>query len=96
VGVLLCSRTFGELWCGFETDVAEGLRLGTNATLLQVAAGVVAGWAQLHDAEGVRVVEQLDTRAYLRDVAALLGAFRVVHDPHAPFTPLADRRCPAW
>lgn len=95
VGVLLCSRTFGELWCGFETDVAEGLQLGTNATLLQVAAGVVAGWAQLHDGDGVRVVEQLDTRAYLRDVATLLGPFRVVHDPHAPFTPLADRRCPS-
>src|SRR5690606_36647994 len=47
VGVLLCSRRFGELWMGFETDVELGLRYGTNATQLQVAAGVLAGWAQL-------------------------------------------------
>lgn len=93
VGVLLGSRRFGELWCGFETNVADALRLGTNATLLQVAAGVLAAWRQLDAGTGVRVVEQLDGDAYLSDVGALLGAKSVVHDPHAPFTPLVDRRC---
>lgn len=92
VGVLLCSRRFGELWCGFDTDVALGLRWGTNATLLQVAAGVLAGWAQLGRRPGVHVVEDLDTAAYLECVGAVLGAIRVVHRPDAPFTPLPDRR----
>src|SRR5690606_7757152 len=47
VGVLLCSRRYGELWLGFRTDASEGRRWGTNATELQVAAGVVAGWRML-------------------------------------------------
>jgi hypothetical protein len=92
VGVLLCSRRFGELWCGFETDCADAIAWGTNATLLQVAAGVLAGWLQLDDTEGVRTVEALDTVRYVDDVAAVLGPVRCVHDPSAPMAPLPSRR----
>lgn len=92
VGVLLCSRRFGELWCGFDTAVADALRWDTNATLLQVAAGVLAGWAQLGRRGGVHVVEDLDADAYLRIACEVLGPIEVVHRPDAPFTPLAARR----
>ena len=37
VGVLLCSRRFGELWMGFSTDVGTGGAWGTNATQIQFA-----------------------------------------------------------
>lgn len=92
VGVLLCSKRFGELWCGFDTAVADALQWGTNATLLQVAAGVLAGWMQLGRRAGVHVVEDLDTEAYLDVACDVLGAIEVVHRPDAPFTPLAARR----
>jgi hypothetical protein len=58
---------------GFDTDVATGLRFGTNATLLQVAAGVIAGWSQLGRTRGVHFVEDLDPREFVRDVSELLG-----------------------
>lgn len=92
VGVLLGSRRFGELWLGYDTPVAHGLRFGTNATELQVAAGVLAGWDQLGCVAGVHTVEDLDGARYLAFVDALLGPPLVVHDPHAPVTPLAARR----
>lgn len=92
VGVLLCSRRFGELWLGYDTAVEQGLRYGTNATELQVAAGVLAGWEQLGRVAGVHTVEELDGERYLAHVSALLGPPVVVHDPHAPVTPLPARR----
>lgn len=92
VGVLLCSRRFGELWLGYDTAVEHGLRYGTNATELQVAAGVLAGWDQLGAVVGVHTVEELDGERYLAHVSALLGPPVVVHDPHAPVIPLPARR----
>lgn len=92
VGVLLCSRRFGELWLGYDTAVEQGLYYGTNATELQVAAGVLAGWDQLGWVPGVHTVEELDGARYLEYVSALLGPPVVVHDPHAPVTLLHDRR----
>lgn len=65
VGVLLCSSRFGELWLGFDTDVSAGLALETNATQLQVAAGVLAGWAQLGSRVGIHFVEKLDWQGFL-------------------------------
>ncbi len=91
VGVLLCSRRFGELWLGFATDVRMGLSFGTNATQLQVAAGVLAGWLQLGTRRGIHFVEDLDWRAFLSAVAAILGPPQVVHDPNAPLRSFADR-----
>jgi saccharopine dehydrogenase-like NADP-dependent oxidoreductase len=92
VGVLLCSERFGELWLGYDTAVEHGLRYGTNATELQVAAGVLAGWEQLGRVPGMHTVEELDGDRYLACVSALLGPPLVVHDPHAPVTPLPARR----
>jgi homospermidine synthase len=91
VGVLLCSRRFGELWLGFDTDVSAGLALGTNATQLQVAAGVLAGWTQLGNREGIHFVEKLDWREFLSVVGEVLSPTVVVHDPTAVPLTLADR-----
>ncbi len=91
VGVLLCSRRFGELWMGFDTDVAKGLSLGTNATQLQVAAGVVAGWSQLGARKGVHFVEDLDWRQFLDVARQVLGPTTVVHDAKAPSLELRER-----
>jgi hypothetical protein len=35
--------------------------MGTNATQLQVAAGVVAGWSQLGSRKGIHFVEDRQT-----------------------------------
>jgi homospermidine synthase len=91
VGVLLCSRCFGELWLGFDTDVSAGLTLGTNATQLQVAAGVLAGWTQLGSSVGIHFVEKLDWPGFLRVVSEVLGPTEVVHDLAAGPLTLADR-----
>lgn len=91
VGVLLCSRRFGELWLGYDTDVSAGLPLGTNATQLQVAAGVLAGWTQLGSRVGIHFVEKLDWQAFLSVVSDVLGPPVVVHDPTAVPLTLADR-----
>ncbi len=94
VGVLLGSRRFGELWQGFDTDVATGLALGTNATQLQVAAGIVAGWSQLGRRKGIHFVENLDCAQFVDVATAVLGPLVVVHDPDARPRPLADRAVP--
>lgn len=91
VGVLLCSRTFGELWFGFDTDVNAGLPFGTNATQLQVATGVLAGWEQLGTRIGIHFVEDLDWRKFLSSVSEILGPPIVVHDPHAEPRTLIER-----
>lgn len=91
VGVLLCSRRFGEFWLGYDTDVRAGLALGTNATQLQVAAGVLAGWTQLGSRTGIHFVEKLNWREFLDVVGEALGPPIMVHDPAAPSLTLADR-----
>jgi len=93
VGVLLVTRCFGELWLGFQTDVRDGLRFGTNATELQVAAGALAGWNRLGERQGIHCVEELDPHAYLATVTSILGPYRVVHDPNAPPRLIEERRC---
>jgi homospermidine synthase len=94
VGVLVCTREQGELWCGFDTDAVAAARFDTNATLLQVAAGVVAGWHRLGDGTGVHFIEELDTAAVVADASAIIGPPKIVHDSAAPFRPLPSRRCP--
>jgi homospermidine synthase len=91
LGVLLCSRRFGELWMGFRTDVASGLALGTNATQLQVASGVIAGWSQLGTRKGIHFVEDLDTQEFLAVTSEVLGEPLKVHDADAPARSLAER-----
>ncbi len=95
VGVLLGSRRFGELWMGFDTDVATGLALGTNATQLQVAAGIVAGWSQLGRRKGIHFVEDLDCERFVHVATEVLGTPVVVHDASASPLTLAERRVAA-
>jgi len=91
VGVLLCSRRFGEFWMGFDTDMTRGLDMGTNATQLQVAAGVIAGWNQLGRLKGIHFVEDLDCQEFVRLVSEVLGPPATFHDRSAKPTSLADR-----
>jgi homospermidine synthase len=90
--VLLCSRDHGELWLGFHNDIRDGLRWGTNATELQAAAGVLAGWSRLGERQGVHVVEDLDWRAYLGVVESVLGTMQIHHDRAARPRTLSERR----
>jgi homospermidine synthase len=80
VGVLLDVGEHGTYWFGFENAHEEALPYGTSATLLQVAAGAAAGLGALLAANdrwpGVRVVEDLDTAAYLTRVERVLGPMR--------------------
>lgn len=92
VGVLIASRRHGELWVGFESTVADGARHGTNGTLLQAAAGVLAGWALLGSVSGFHVVDDLDPHAYLAIAEEVLGPRRVVHVPGATPRKLRDRQ----
>jgi saccharopine dehydrogenase-like NADP-dependent oxidoreductase len=92
MGALLCSRRHGELWVGFDTDARQGIAYGTNATELQVAAGVIAGWRQLGRIAGLHTVEELDSRVLLDDAQSILGNVTEHHDPHAPVVPLRSRR----
>jgi homospermidine synthase len=92
VGVLLCSRRFGELWVGFDTDVTTGLALGTNATQLQVAAGLLAGWMQLGTVRGIHFVEDLNWQEFVRVAGEVLGPPVIVHDASARPRSLAERR----
>lgn len=92
IGVLLCSRRYGELWMGFDTDVARGLALGANATQLQVATGVLAGWSQLGRVKGIHFVEDLDRQEFVRFVSDLLGPPLIVHDRSIGPRSLAERR----
>lgn len=92
VGVLLTSRRHGEFWLGFRTDCDQGRAWGTNATELQVAAGVLAGLRQLGQWRGVQTVEELDVARLLVDVETVLGPRHEVLDRDAPPRQLADRR----
>ena len=92
IGVLLCSRRFGELWMGCETSMAHARRYDTNPTELQVATGVLAGWGCLGTRPGIHVVEELGDRAYLDAASEVLGPWQVVHDPDTPVMPLERRR----
>lgn len=91
VGALLVSRRHGELWTGFETSVAEGARFATNATLLQTATGVLAGWSLLGMRRGVHLVEELDWREYLAFAESVLGPRQVHLAPAAPDRAVTDR-----
>lgn len=93
VGLLLCSHSLGELWIGWQTAVADALVYSTNATLLQVSAGVLAGWHELRrSAPGIYLPEDLDSSRMLGRAEQLLGAPRVVWDREAPTRSVAARR----
>lgn len=91
VGVLLTSEIYGEMWIGFETSVNKALPLGSNATQLQVAAGVLAGWKQLGKKKGIHFVEDLDTEEFLKVSEEVLGPCLIVFDEKAKALSLEDR-----
>jgi hypothetical protein len=95
VGVLVSTRRHGELWMGFENGAAEGREWGTNPTLLQVAAGVVAGLEQLGERRGLHLVEELDRDRFLDAATAVLGPPGVHYHPAAAPRPLRARRVAA-
>jgi homospermidine synthase len=93
IGALICSRTLGELWIGWETPVELGRQYSSNATLLQVATGVIVGWtlaARL--GPGIWLPEDLDSARALGLASELLGPLKVVWDRDAPALPVLDRR----
>ncbi|EDM75687.1 Homospermidine synthase-like protein [Plesiocystis pacifica SIR-1] len=95
LGVLLCSRSLGELWLGWDTPTAAGLAFGTNAVQLQVAAGVLAGWTVQRELEpGVWLPEEVDGEALLGVARDVLGPFEIVWDRDAPARSLTERRLP--
>jgi homospermidine synthase len=92
VGVLFCSRKYGEFWIGFQNYVNEGLLYNSNATLLQVAAGVIAGWKLMESDKGLHLVEELDENAYLKTVTDILGPIQEFWDPDAPLCRMVNRQ----
>jgi homospermidine synthase len=93
IGALLCSRDLGELWLGWQTSIEAAREYGTNATLLQVAAGVIAGWTELdRSAPGVYLPEDLDSTRTLALAEQILGPIEVLWEPEAPHRSIAARR----
>ncbi len=93
LGALICSRTLGELWIGWDTPVELGLRYSTNATLLQVAAGVIAGWTLARELEpGIWLPEELDSHRALGIASEILGPPKIIWDPEAPALSIRERR----
>jgi homospermidine synthase len=93
IGALLCSRTHGELWIGWHTAVEDALALGSNATLLQVASGLLACWTSLRELEpGVWLAEDLDGRRVLAAACGVLGELEIVWDRAAEPRSLRERR----
>jgi homospermidine synthase len=93
IGALICSRTLGELWIGWQTPVALGRRFASNATLLQVAAGVIAGWTALRELDpGIWLPEELDHERVLGLACEILGPLSVVWSRDAPVRGVLERR----
>ena len=66
-------------------------RFGTNATLLQAATGVLAGWTLVGTRRGMHVIEDLDWRRYVAIAEEILGPRSVHHIPDAPVRELSAR-----
>jgi homospermidine synthase len=93
IGVLLCSRTHGELWIGWHTAVEDALALGTNATLMQVATGLLASWSSLRELDpGIWLAEDLDGRRVLSAACSVLGELDRIWDRDAKPVSLRERR----
>ncbi len=93
IGVLLCSRTHGELWIGWHTEVEDALTLATNATLLQVATGLLVGWTSLRELDpGVWLAEDLDGPRMLSLASSVLGKLEQVWDREAIPRSLRERK----
>lgn len=74
VGVLLETERYGSYWLGYKNHHEEAICYDTNATLMQVAAGVLAGTSiLLKQFSHISVVEDLDYQAYLDMVCRILG-----------------------
>ncbi len=99
IGVLLCSKSHGEYWLGWETDNRDTMP-ASNATLHQVAVGIWSGWIELRrmQAEGIRgihLVEELPSRDFFRRCEALLGPLQEHYEPELPYRSLLQRRKPS-
>ena len=93
IGALICSRSLGELWIGWETPVDLGRRFASNATLLQVAAGVIAGWTTMRELDpGIWLPEELDTQRTLQLACEILGPLKIIWARDAPALGVLARR----
>jgi homospermidine synthase len=76
-GVLLGGHDYGAWWYGCLLDVSEARRVvpGTNATLLPVAAGVLAAalWTERKPRAGVHLPDTLPWREVLADALPYCG-----------------------
>jgi homospermidine synthase len=74
VGVLLQTTRYGAYWLGYKNYHHEAACYDTNATLMQVAAGVLAGTSiLLRPFSRISVIEDLDYQTYLDTVCNILG-----------------------
>lgn len=74
VGVLLQTTRYGAYWLGYKNEHHQAIGYDTNATLMQVAAGVLAGTSiLLKSFSRISAVEDLDYQTYLDTVSQILG-----------------------
>lgn len=80
VGVYLELTDGRSYWSGYKNYHSEGKEFNTNATLLQVASGILAGAICLENkAPGIHLVEDLDCNHYLKIVDFILGERRILN-----------------
>jgi homospermidine synthase len=93
VGALLMGHRFHSWWTGSMLSIAEARKKspGTNATAVQVAAGVLAAvvWAVRHPKKGICLPEDLPHRDVLDVARPYLGRTLSVR---SDWTPLSRRR----
>lgn len=92
LGVLLMGAERGAFWYGSVLSIDEARRLApnSNATTLQVAAGVLGGvvWSMENPARGMVFPEDIDYRRVLEVAVPYLGEMRAVV---TDWTPLINR-----
>ncbi|MCC7517975.1 MAG: homospermidine synthase [Verrucomicrobiae bacterium] len=93
MGVLIMGHRFHSWWtgCVLSIEAARKKVPGTNATALQIAAGVLTGalWAVEHPRRGVCLPEDLPHEEVLRHATPYLG--KIVSEP-TEWTPLRRHR----
>lgn len=97
LGVLLMGHKKRSYWYGSDLSIAAARELvpHQNATVMQVAAGALAGliWALENPTRGIVEPEDLDFRRILDIATPYLG---IVHGKYTNWTPLRARKEPLF